>query len=216
MTEKYPILKIFVTQIFFPAGPILTISTLMHISSSLYQQLSAEVKLYIDTNCIERNKIMPAKTPGKYYSWMFYLRRATYNHRIMRKIAVMFLYKFERLLPEFNFQLCGLETAAAPIVSAIPIIACEYNLDLSGFMIRKNKKEYGLLNQFEGVIDHRPIVILDDLANSGQSLQQCRQTLLMEGLTVLNKAFVIVQTNYANLDPSLEIVNLFDLKDFDL
>jgi len=197
----------------------------MHITDSEYQILWQEVREYIDTVCIERNKQMPAKQPGEYYSWMFYLRRATYNHKIMNKIARMFVYKFERIDPTFNFQIAGLETAAAPIVCSIPAVAAEYGLDINAFMVRKNRKDYGLLNLFEGLVNDKPVVMIDDLSNSTWSLGRCFVKLLTEGTSVADKAFVIVsKTNHidkTHIDkflpqPGPEIVSLYNLNDFGL
>lgn len=197
----------------------------MLITDTEYESLWAEVREYIDTICIERDKIMPSKKVGEYYSWMFYLRRATYNHKIMKQIAKMFIYKFERIDPEFNFQLSGLETAATPIVCSIPIIAAEYGLDLNAFMVRKNRKEYGLQNLFEGIVNNKPAVMIDDLSNSTLSLGKCFVKLLSEGVNVADKAFVIVsKTNHIDKThadkflpaPGLEIISLFNLNDFDL
>lgn len=197
----------------------------MHISDSEYQQLWNEVRDYIDTVCIERRKFMPAKKQGEYYDWMFYLRRATYNYKIMQQISKMFVYKFERIDPTFNFQLSGLETAAAPIVCSIPLTASEYGIDLNAFMVRKNRKEYGLLNLFEGLVNDKPVLMIDDLSNSSWSLRNCFIKLLTEGVPVLDKAFVIVskttQIELSTADkfvniPGLEVISLYNLNDFGL
>ena len=196
----------------------------MLITDSEYEILWQEVKDYINEVCIER-QLMPSKKPGEFYTWMFYLRRATYNYRIMEKISKMFIYKFERLDSDFNFQLAGLETAATPIVCSIPYTAEKYNLDINSFMVRKTRREYGLKNIFEGLVNNKPAVMIDDLSNSSYSLKNCFSKLLTEGIPVADKAFVIVsKTNRLELYaadkflpiPGLEIISLYTLNDFGL
>ena len=93
------------------------------ISDERYNELWTWTQKYINDNCIVRNTKMPAKKKGDTYTWMFYLRRGLFNAEFMINIGQMFIYKMERLDPTFNFQITGLETAATPKLSAIPMVA---------------------------------------------------------------------------------------------
>ena len=183
---------------------------------------------FIDQNCIVRNTRMPAKKPGEYYTWIFYLRRGLYNHQFLSAISQMFVYHMERLDPTLNFQLSGLETAAAPMLAGIPLIARVYGDDINSFIVRKERKTYGLLNIIEGVPNDKNVIMLDDLCNSSSSLALCFKELNKLQIPVANKAFVIVNkynvdrhtTKRGNSDmylPSdIQVLSLFTMDDFNL
>ena len=198
------------------------------ISDDEYDATKEWVRAYINKYCIIRNTPMPGKLPGSTYTWIFYLRKGLFNTDFMVAIAKMFVYKFERIDPAFNFQLTGLETAATPMLVGIPLVAKMYGIDLNAFVVRKKRKEYGLLNMFEGRPNQKVAVILDDLCNSGNSMSQCERALDTEGMEVARVAFTIVnksngsvhsatrQRTDMNLPQDIEVVSLFTLDDFGL
>ena len=195
------------------------------ITDSEFQELFEYTRDYINKNCIIRYKFLPGKAPGSFYTWMFYLRRCLFNHNYLTAIGKMFIYKFERIDPSFNFQITGLETAATPIVTALPLIAKQYDIDLNAFIVRKTRKEYGLLNLIEGLPNDKPALMVDDLSHSTSSLARCCQLLFDENIPVYDRAFVVVsKTNKIEnvkkdkyiYDNNLKIVNLFNLNDFGL
>ena len=58
----------------------------------------------------------------------------------------MFIYKVEREIGHFNFQLSGLETAATPMLSAIPLVLKGFGINLNSFVVRKEQKTYWIKN----------------------------------------------------------------------
>lgn len=198
------------------------------ISDEKYAELHTWTRQYIDSTCIVRGQRMPGKAPGSTYTWMFYLRRGLFNHEFLKAISQMFIYKFERLYPHFDFQISGLETAATPLLAGIPLIGQTFNLDINSFVVRKEQKAYGLQNWIEGLPNAQPVVMLDDLCNSSRSMAQCYSILKQHSIPVLPHAFAIV--NKSNRDvhtvlrqhsdmylPSdIEVVSLFNLDDFNL
>jgi orotate phosphoribosyltransferase len=134
----------------------------------------------------------------------------------------------ERLDPKFNFQLTGLETAATPMLAAIPMVANVMGIDLNAFVVRKTRKEYGLLNIVEGVPNNKIAVIIDDLCNSSRSMAQCLHSLQAENIPVANVAFSIVNKSNKEvheenrlitdmyLPPEIIVISLFTLDDFGL
>lgn len=199
------------------------------ISDSDYNSHREWVRDYIDQKCIVRGTIMPGKMPGSIYTWMFYLRRGLFNKDFLNKISIMFLYKIEREFEgNFEFQLSGLETAATPMLASIPIVLTQFGIDLNSFVVRKDQKQYGLMNWIEGLPNEKPVLMLDDLCNSSASMRQCYNILLNENLKVLPIAFSIVnKSNKAvhsvkrlNSDMYLpehfRMISLFDLDDFNL
>lgn len=200
----------------------------MRINDPQYEVLKEWVHNYIDTKCIVRNQEMPGKSPGSTYTWMFYLRNGLFNHQFLINISQMFIYHMERIDPKFNFQLTGLETAATPMLAAIPMVASVMGIDINAFVVRKDRKTYGLLNVIEGVPNNKLAVIIDDLCNSSRSMAQCLNTLTAEDIPVANVAFVIVNKSNEEvhdnfrmigdmyLPKEIKVISLFTLDDFDL
>ena len=200
----------------------------MKISDPQYEVLKEWVYNYIDTKCIVRNQEMPGKAPGSTYTWMFYLRNGLFNHQFLINVSQMFIYHMERLDPKFNFQLTGLETAATPMLAAIPMVASVMGIDINAFVVRKERKTYGLLNVIEGVPNNKLAVIIDDLCNSSRSMAQCLKTLNSENIPVANVAFSIVNksnkevhnktrlTGDMYLPKEIRVISLFTLDDFNL
>jgi orotate phosphoribosyltransferase len=200
----------------------------VRVNDPQYEVLKEWVHNYIDTKCIVRDQEMPGKAPGSTYTWMFYLRNGLFNHQFLINISQMFIYHMERIDPKFNFQLTGLETAATPMLAAIPMVASVMGIDLNAFVVRKDRKTYGLLNVIEGVPNNKLAVIIDDLCNSSRSMAQCLNTLTAEDIPVANVAFVIVNKSNEEvhdnfrmigdmyLPKEIKVISLFTLDDFDL
>jgi orotate phosphoribosyltransferase len=193
------------------------------IDEKIYNDLHAWVKSYIDEKCIIRNTVMPGKLPGTTYTWIFYLRRGLFNHEFLSAVAQMFYYKVEKDIGHFNFQIAGLETASTPMLSSFPIIGRIFKKNINAFSIRKEKKEYGLRNWIEGIPNDKPVLLIDDLCNSSNSLLKAKQILENEKLTVLNYAFVLVNktvhienTEDKYLKSNIKMISLFNLNDFKL
>jgi len=198
------------------------------VSDQQYYDLKQWVHQYIDTRCIVRNTKMPSKQPGRYYTWMFYLRRGLFNHQFQSAVSQMFIYQMERQDVMLDFQLSGLETAATPLLVGIPLIARVYGDDINAFVVRKDKKQYGLLNTIEGVPNTKLTIMVDDLCNSSASLGRCFNELVSLHIPVASKAFTIVnksnkdihdeQRHHSDmyLPSNVEVISLFTLDDFNL
>lgn len=186
------------------------------------------LRTYINKYCIVRNTPMPGKSNGSSYTWMFYLRKGLFNPEFMINLGKSFIYKFERLDPTFNFQITGLETAATPMLIGISMVAKVYGIDLNAFVVRKKRKEYGLLNVFEGRPNQKVSVLIDDLCNSGRSMAQAAAVLDQENMEVGRMAFTIInKSNHGvhneqrlrtdmHLPSNLQVISLFTLDDFGL
>lgn len=193
------------------------------IDEQIYNDLHTWVKSYINDKCIIRNTKMPGKLPGTTYTWMFYLRRGLFNHEFLSAVAQMFYYKVEKEIGHFNFQLAGLETASTPMISSFPIIGRIYNKNINAFSIRKERKEYGLKNWIEGIPNDKPVLLVDDLCNSSNSLYTAKEVLENENIPILNYAFVLVnktvhkeKTEDKYMKSNIKMLSLFDLNDFGL
>jgi len=213
------------------------------IEDKLYETSLNWLRKYIDENCIVRGQFMKGKVPGTNYTWCFYLRKGLYNPEFNKHLAVCFLYKIKKEVGHFDFQLSGLETAATPMITSLPIYAKQLlDIDLHSFIFRKAPKEYGLEEPWEGTPKFdTPTLLVDDLANSTMSLKICSDICRNYEIQKLNYAFVIVNKvnrNYYDmglpeeqysksehelrqkhdmyLDPNTTIISLFDMDEFNL
>jgi len=213
------------------------------IEDKLYETSLNWLRKYINDNCIVRGQYMKGKVPGTTYTWCFYLRKGLYNPEFNKHLAVCFLYKIKKEVGHFDFQLSGLETAATPMVTSLPIYAKQLlDIDLHSFIFRKAPKEYGLEEPWEGTPKFdTPTLLVDDLANSTMSLKICSDICRNYEIQKLNYAFVIVnkvnrsyydmglpeeqysksehelrQKHDMYLDPNTTIISLFDMDEFNL
>lgn len=175
---------------------------------------------YIQDKCIEYGRL-PARHEGRFYSWMFYLRRGLFDPKFSSVISLLMLQKMHEKIGHFDFQISGRETAATPLLVALPLMARVYDIELNAFVVRKEQKKYGLKGWFEGEPTSKPIVLIDDLCNSSESLGTACAQMGAHRLPVLTKAFVIVNKDdevYTDkyLPPMFEVHSIFRLKDFGL
>lgn len=198
------------------------------LSEEIYEKLDTFCGAYIDKQCIVRcapGVTMPGKIPGTTYTWQFYMRRGLFNNSFAYAISLLFLHKIEKEIGHFNFQLAGLETASTPMLTMFSLIAkMKYDIDINAFSIRKNKKEYGILNWIEGIPNEKPVMLIDDLCNSSNSLKKAYDICLKEYLTPFDYAYAIVnKVNHASnyntdkyLSKDIKLLYQYHLDDFDL
>jgi orotate phosphoribosyltransferase len=87
----------------------------------------------------------------------------------------------------------GLEIGAAPLTTSVIIKSTEdwkSRNGLNGFLIRKNPKKHGLEKKIEGILDS-PVVIVDDVVTSGQSVKDAIDAVNNEGFRVNGVVCVI-------------------------
>ena len=235
----------------------------MIISEDEYVIMKEWMRKYIDEKCIfrqgdnweidcrEDKSFMAAKRNtnllppplGKCYTWQFYLRRGCFDSTFNSILSQMFIYQVERTIGHFNFQLSGLETAATPMLSAIPLVARNFGIELNSFLVKKEQKRYGIRNWIEGQIKAGvPVLIIDDLISRTSSIKQCNDLLTIpyDNIETMDYVFAIVNkytkhagtesyrskdrfkgfgntsTMYCDKIPGKKIMYLFDCDDFDL
>ena len=141
---------------------------------------------------------MFGKIPETRYSSIFQL----YRVREMGYFLQNAVYGFDALMNEHKINLSEIQITGR-IWSALPIMgAITYaHPELKSFIIRRELKNYGPQNIFEGTPDpHKPVLIIDDLANSTNSLYHCKRILLGHDIPVLDKCFAILnKKNEADL-----------------
>src|SRR5207245_2978963 len=103
-------------------------------------------------------------------------------------VADLFWERFADRLP---FQVGGLETGAIPLVAAIAMAGQQRGIPVNAFVVRKERKPHGLSKTIEGVLTADPIVIVDDLINSGSGTEKVR-VLLGEAGHRFRDLFVVI------------------------
>jgi outer membrane protein assembly factor BamB/orotate phosphoribosyltransferase len=123
-------------------------------------------------------------------SWLIDMRRLFMDAKLLDAIADLFWEACAGVMP---FQVGGMEVAAIPLLSAILSKSVARGTPVNGFIVRKERKTYGTGGLIEGTLTDAPIVIVDDILNSGTSLEKVRVVLETEKQTI---AFVFVLIDY--------------------
>lgn len=118
---------------------------------------------------------------GKPIGWLIDLKGALLLGNALDDVATLFWDRFADRLP---FQVGGMEVAAVPILTAIVMKGIALGHPVNGFIVRKERKRYGLCRSIEGTLTGEPIVIVDDITNSGKSLEKVRVMLEAEKRTI--------------------------------
>jgi orotate phosphoribosyltransferase len=151
------------------------------------------------------------------YTWLIDLRRLFTNAEYLDAVAEAFWSRFESQLP---FQIGGMEMAAVPLVSAILMKSIQKGHPVDGFIVRKERKTYGAGNLIEGELNSDPIIVVDDIFNSGQSAEKVHAVLTNEGREIRSYFSIInyesdVGAAWSNRR-GIEVQSLFTLKEFGL
>lgn len=154
---------------------------------------------------------------GKPQSWLLDLRRVFLHRDTLEQIAEEFWSRHAHL---DSFQIAGLETAAIPLLTALMVSAPRTRGMVNGFIVRKERKTTGLCNAIEGLVTEEPIVLVDDLINSGASAEKARAVIELAGRRVW-KLFTVIDYRsrrgvHWREDKGVEVTSLFTLDDFDL
>ncbi|NCS67255.1 PQQ-binding-like beta-propeller repeat protein [bacterium] len=125
--------------------------------------------------------ILRATQTGKLLNWLFDIRALVTKSDDLNLLAEVFWDKMEKQWP---FQVGGLEVGAIPLVAAIVMKGREKNYNVNSFMVRKSRKKAGLCKQIEGTLTSEPVVVVDDLINSGHSMRRVVAAVEQEGQKV--------------------------------
>lgn len=172
----------------------------------------------IGERAVLRGKTQRLISPnGNNNQWMIDLRRIFMDPKLLDAAAELFWQECGSLLP---FQVGGMETAAIPLLSAILMKSQSRGTPVNGFMIRKERKTYGTGNSIEGTLTGDPILLVDDVMNSGRSLEKARVVLEQENKIA---ASVYVLIEYESPEGGewrqrngIPVLSSFRLRDFGL
>ncbi len=155
---------------------------------------------------------------GGLQNWLIDLRHVFLDRQALSAFATIFWQRFETKGP---FQIGGMETAAIPLLTAVLFAAPERRGPVNGFIIRKERKPTGLGRIVEGeILPDVPIVLIDDILNSGSSAEKARSVLESEGFYI-DTLFAVIDYRSQKgriwrQDKNIHIQSLFTLDDFGL
>ena len=140
---------------------------------------------------------IPAKNnPKSRYTSQYYCSRATGDYNINNKLSILALDALLPIWKKKKFQLAGLESDGTPIAMGMLYTAQQFDVykDLTMFRVRKEYKEYGLLNLIEGRPNRRPVLMVDDLVSSKKTAYMAWKRLkYKEKMKMANHMFAIIQ-----------------------
>ena len=162
------------------------------------------------------NSVLISRTGGS-QKWLIDLRSVFMRRKSIEAIAALF---WSRQDAGKTFQLCGMEAAGIPLLTALLISAPKEFGDINGFILRKERKTTGLGNAIEGIVTDDPIIFVDDILNSASSVEKARVTLRSLNRDV-SEVFVVI--DYRSLKGlqwrtkhGIEVAALFTLDDFSM
>ena len=129
-----------------------------------------------------------ASNSGSQLAWLVDLRRVLLQGRFLAAFTELF---WDRYAGRPLFQVGGMETAAIPLVTAIVMSSFTRGTPVNGFIVRKERKTQGTASLLEGQLNELPIVVVDDLINSSDSLEKVRVVLDQYGRE-LDSVFTLV------------------------
>jgi len=149
-------------------------------------------------------------------TWLFDFRKIILKPDHLKLVTDLLYAKISTL---DNYQIVGMESAAIPLVTSLLLKARQEGKSVNGLYIRKSRKKTGRYNLIEGDANTNPVVIVDDLINTGSSIIKQIQILTELQVPIL-QVLTIVQfrdyTDYTFLHDNLSLTSLFLLADFEL
>lgn len=155
-----------------------------------------------------------SKDTGEESTWLIDFRALLLRPEFLDAAAEVFWERYEKRYP---FQIGGLETVGIALVAAVVMKGVQRGTPVNGFYIRKSRKHYGLQKHIEGVLTDDPIILIDDVVNSGASFVKQITTLKEEGKAVTEAfAFVGYREEPQDLGDGVSLVTIFTPADFGL
>jgi outer membrane protein assembly factor BamB len=149
--------------------------------------------------------------------WLFDFRALLLQSKWLKRYAEVF---WNECGSHYPFQVCGMESAAISLVAAIVLEGDVRGKPVNGIFIRKSRKRQGLMKRIEGTPTKDPVILVDDLINSGSTFAAQIQILEREGLRVSDLFALIAFKNISDytelLKDGVRLHTIFSLKDFGL
>lgn len=163
------------------------------------------------------------------YQYQFYLRRVLFQNFYLRIASRLLANKITNSYwAEYEdgeaikkpFQLAAVETAGVPLAIGLQEDFKGAGFSINMFSVRKERKPSGLFHYIEGNPNELPVIVVDDLFKSGNSMARAMNTIIAElCLEIAPICVTIVSLNTKKDSPShisnVEPLHLFTKDDFD-
>lgn len=209
-------------QSIHPATMAINISVDMHAKKTYHATMqsarSDTLKRTIQTRVLKRSEhghSIIAKDGENMSSWIFDFRAVLGDPAFLTAYADAFWDAFGTKTP---FQVCGIETSGIALVTAIVMRGRERGEEVNSFYVRKSRNKYGLMKSIEGELRDAPVILVDDLANSGQTLRRALAAVQSAGLRVTDVSVILSLGGTPTLpsETKMSFHTLFTEKDFDI
>lgn len=164
------------------------------------------VAKYIYDNCLIRPELeMFGKAAGTRYIYQYYMSKGLYNAEFLNVCVDSFFDIVKEHIGNLDFQITGREWSSIPLISGIILTARnKHNVDINSFLIRAERKSYGLHNYEEGIPNKKPVLIVDDICNSQNGYYHCNNVCAKElRLQTLPYIFGVIN-KYGSDNPEYE------------
>lgn len=161
--------------------------------------------------------IIHAESTGDRGKWLFDFRALMLQGQWLDQYAEIF---WERYASRYPFQVGAMETAGIGLVAAIVMKGVERGTPVNGFFMRKSRKRQGLMKRVEGTLTDDPIILVDDLMNTGGTFDKQLLILKERGARVTHIFSILTfraPEKYARFaEAGVHVDSIFDLTDFNL
>ncbi len=141
------------------------------------------------------DSFMFGKLPGARYKSQYYMSRLLYNHVMMEFVADCFKQIIEENVQHWNFQITGREWSSIPLMVSLSTYLRMQGIYINTFMIKRQRKTYGIHNYIEGRPNDLPVLIVDDVLNSTNSFWHCNAVLKSKEVQLETLPFIFAVLN---------------------
>jgi len=175
-----------------------------------------ELRLMIQKRCLNFGSFTLAS--GRKSDYLVDGKQITLDGKGLRITAELIL---EILDPNVE-AIGGMSLGADPITGAVIALSDMHDRHLSGFLVRKEKKDHGSNRQIEGPLeDKTKIAILEDVATTGQSILQTITALKREFDKIEIVQIIVIVDRLEGATENLAaqgypLQSIFTINEFDL
>lgn len=149
--------------------------------------------------------------------WIFDLREVILEPE-GAKLAASLVYD---MLSGTDFDAVGGPSLAAePIVASLLVHSFSQNMDIAGFVVRKEPNNFGLRKKIEGpVMPGQKVILVDDALNTGRGIMDAVDHINRMGCKIVKIITIIdfmKSGHYRLLEQGYDLDSIFSLNDFDL
>ncbi len=180
-------------------------------SSVLFDLIKEHVYKDEDIKQVSSNSL------DKEIAWIFDFKSQALSKVFLNEYSQIFWIFFKGEVSR-KVQVIGMETGAIPLLVGI-VLHAPNGVFATSCYIRKSRKKSDMANLIEGDLDiHTPVVLVDDILNTGTTIRKQIQILEERGCTI-SAIFVCLRyrdiSYYKDLvEKGINIISIYELNDF--